>query len=120
MTTAAIHEDAEFRAALALLEAQIEGDLTRRIVPGLSASVTCGAETVWKRGFGFADLDGKTAAAPDTVYAVGSITKLFTATMLMQLRDAGRLRLDDPVQDYVPEVPVPRRHPDFPAITFRH
>jgi D-alanyl-D-alanine carboxypeptidase len=119
-TAAAIHEDAEFRAALALLETQIEGDLATHIVPGLSASVTCGAETVWQRGFGLADLERKTPAAPDTVYAVGSITKLFTATMLMQLRDAGRLRLDDPVQDYVPDVPVPRRHPDSPAITFRH
>ncbi len=120
MTTDAMHEDVEFRAALALLEAQIEGDLGTRIVPGLSASVVCGADTVWQRGFGFADLDRKTPATPDTVYAVGSITKLFTATMLMQLRDAGRLRLDDPVQDYVPEVPVPHRHADSPAITFRH
>ena len=85
-TAAAIHEDAEFRAALALLETQIEGDLATHVVPGLSASVTCGAETVWQRGFGLADLERKTPAAPDTVYAVGSITKLFTATMLMQHR----------------------------------
>src|ERR1019366_1717367 len=84
------------------------------------ASVTCGAETVWQRGFGLADLERKTPAAPDTVYAVGSITKPFTATMLMQLRDAGRLRLRDPAPDYVPDVPVPHRHPDGPAITFRH
>ena len=115
-----INDNVEFRAALGLAEAEIAADIAAHVAPGLSVSVVCGEQTVWQKGFGLADLDRGTPAAPDTVYAVGSITKLFTATMLMQLRDAGKLRLDDAVQDYVTDVPVPNRHPGTPAITFRH
>ena len=115
-----INDDAEFRAALALAEAEIAASIAARVAPGLSVSLVCGAQTVWQRGFGVSDLERGAPAAPDTVYAVGSITKLFTATMLMQMRDAGKLRLDDAVQDYVPDVPVPHRHPGAPPITFRH
>lgn len=120
MPTAAVHEDPEFHAALARAEAEIANDITARVAPGLSVAVACDAGTVWQEGFGAADLERNTPATPDTVYAVGSITKLFTATMLMQLRDAGKVKLDDPVQDYVEDVPVPHRHPGAPAITFRH
>jgi CubicO group peptidase (beta-lactamase class C family) len=120
MTTASVHEDPEFEAALALAEAEIANDIAARVVPGLSASVLVGEHTVWRKGFGASDLERNTPATADTVYAVGSITKLFTATMLMQLRDAGKVKLDDPVQEYVPDVRVPHRHPGAPAITLRH
>ena len=115
-----VRTEPEFRAALALLDAEITGDLTRQIVPGLSIAVVQGPGLAWARGYGAVDLAAAIPGDADTIYAVGSITKLFTATMLMQLRDAGRLRLDDPVQDYLPEVKVPRRHHGAPAITFRH
>lgn len=110
----------ELSAALALLDARIAADMDARAAPGLSVAVVHGQETVFARGYGVADVASGRAATADTVYAVGSITKLFTATLLMQLRDAGRLRLDDPVQEIVPEVPVPRRHPGHPPITLRH
>ncbi len=117
---ARIQDEAEFQAALGLLSAEIGGDMARNIAPGVSIAVVQGDGAPWARGFGFADLAVGKRAEPDTIYAVGSITKLFTATMLMQLRDAGKLRLDDPVQGYVPDVKVPHRHPGAPAITFRH
>ena len=109
----------EIGAALALLEARIEADIAAHAAPGLSIAVVHGQGTIWSKGFGVADLATGAPATADTVYAVGSITKLFTATLLMQLRDAGRLRLDDPVQEIVPEVPVPRRHGGHPPITLR-
>ena len=110
----------EVGAALALLEARVAADMAGHAAPGVSIAVVHGQETVWTKGFGVADIATGAPATADTVYAVGSITKLFTATLLMQLRDAGRLRLDDPVQDIVPEVPVPRRHAGHPPITLRH
>ena len=51
-------------------------------------------QVVWARGFGFADAEKKTPATLDTLYRVASISKLFTATAVMQMRDAGKLRLD--------------------------
>ena len=59
-------------------------------------------DILWTKGFGFTDLDGKVPTTPQTVYRVHSISKLFTATMLMQLRDQGKLHLDDPVANYLP------------------
>ncbi len=115
-----VQDDPEFQAALGLVEAETGADMARNLAPGLSIAVVQGDGPVWARGFGHADIATGSRATADTVYAVGSITKLFTATMLMQLRDAGKLRLDDPVQGYVPEVKVPHRHPGAPAITFRH
>lgn len=112
--------DGELTAALALLHARIAEDVATQITPGLSIAVVRDQEMVWADGFGYATIEDAAPATPATVYAIGSITKLFTATMLMRLRDAGKLRLDDPVQDYVPNVRVPRRHPDAPPITFRH
>lgn len=109
-----------FSAALGLLEAEIAADVAARLTPGLAVAIVHGEDTTWSRGFGYADLERRAPATANTVFAVGSITKLFTATMLMQLRDAGKLRLDDPVQAYVPEIQVPRRHPGAPPITFRH
>lgn len=110
----------EMNAALALLDARIAAEIDARAAPGLSVAVVHGQDTIFAKGYGLADLATARPATADTVYAVGSITKLFTATLLMQLRDAGRLRLDDPVQEIVPEVPVPRRHPGHPPITLRH
>ena len=110
----------EMNAALALLAARIEAEISANAAPGLSVAVVHGQDTIFARGFGVADIATGRPATADTVYAVGSITKLFTATLLMQLRDAGKLRLDDPVQDIVPEVPVPRQHKGHPPITLRH
>lgn len=112
--------DPEIGAALSFLEAEIARDISDRASPGISVSIVRDQETIWSQGFGYADLEGRVPASAETVYAVGSITKLFTATMLLQLRDAGKLRLDDAVQDYLPAVRVPHRHADAPAITFRH
>src|SRR5207248_10286158 len=51
---------------------------------------------------------------------IGSISKLFTDTALMQLRDAGRLRLDDPVSRYLRWFSLEHVQPDSPEITIRH
>ncbi len=60
----------------------------------------------WVAGVGYADL--ATGARPNerTLYRIASITKTFTATAVLQLRDEGRLRLDDPLTRYVPEFAV--------------
>jgi len=112
--------DPQIDAALSLLDAQITDDVARQAAPGISVSIVRDQATIWSRGFGLADIVRKVPATPETVYAVGSITKLFTATMLMQLRDAGKLRLDDAVTDYLPDVDVPHRHAEAPPISFRN
>lgn len=92
----------EVAAGIRLLEAWIESRMAYRGLPGMSIGIVYDQELVWSRGFGHADLATQRPAAPDTIYRIASISKLFTATAVMQLRDAGRLQLDDPVERHLP------------------
>jgi CubicO group peptidase (beta-lactamase class C family) len=81
-----------------VLEAQSAGRL-----PSLSAAVFRGGELVWDEAVGLADAEQQVEASADTQYAVASITKTFTAASVLQLRDQGKLELDDPLSRHLPE-----------------
>jgi CubicO group peptidase (beta-lactamase class C family) len=81
-----------------VLEAQSEGRL-----PSVAAAAFRGGEVVWDDAVGLADVEQRTEATTDSQYAVASITKTFTAASVMQLRDAGRLDLEDPLSRHIPE-----------------
>jgi CubicO group peptidase (beta-lactamase class C family) len=70
--------------------------------PGISVAVVKDQEVVWRRGFGYADMEKELEASPETIYRIASITKLFTSTAVMQLRDKGKLSIHDPITDYLP------------------
>lgn len=59
---------------------------------------------VWTKSYGYADIAAKKPANADTIYRVGSITKQFTALMLLQLVHEGKVHLSDPVEKYFPEI----------------
>ncbi len=103
-----------------LFSAWTEAQMAYRGQPGLSVAVVYDQAIVWSRGFGQADLEAQRAATPATIYRIASITKLFTSTAIMQLRDAGLLQLDDPVQRHLPWFNLKNPHADTPAITIRH
>src|SRR5215216_411788 len=111
--------DPEIRAVLAEIESDIEKARQEKKIAGLSVAIVYDQEVLLSKGFGFADLDKKVPADRTTVYRVGSVTKLFTALMLMQLRDAGKLNLDDPIEKYLPEFKIKSRFPDARPATFR-
>ncbi len=71
---------------------------------GAAAGVLHGGELVWSAGAGFADRAAGRASGPDVLYRIASITKTFTGTAILQLRDAGKLDLDDPVVKWLPEL----------------
>jgi CubicO group peptidase (beta-lactamase class C family) len=73
-------------------------------LPSVAAAVVRKGETVWADAVGFASYDDDRIATPDTQYRIGSITKTFTATAIMQLRDAGELDLDDRLEQHLPDV----------------
>jgi CubicO group peptidase (beta-lactamase class C family) len=84
------------------LEKQREGR-----VPGLYAAVCRGGSQIWGEGVGVADVGTGRAPSADDQFLVASNTKTFIAVMVMQLRDEGRLSLDDLLGDHVPEVSHP-------------
>jgi CubicO group peptidase (beta-lactamase class C family) len=111
--------DPEVAAALALVDARLAAEQRDQGVPGLSAGIVADQQLLWARGYGHAVLAPARRAGPETVYRVGSVTKLVTAAMLMQLRDAGRLHLDDPITAYLPEFRLRSRFADHGPPTLR-
>ncbi len=109
----------EVAAALTVLDAWIAATVAQREQPGLSIGIVYDQDLVWAKGYGFADLDGRVPATPSTIYRIASISKLFTATAVMQLRDAGKLQLEDRVSDRLPWFSIKKTHEGGPAITIR-
>lgn len=70
----------------------------------ISAAVTKDNKVIWAGAFGYADKDKQIMADTNTIYRIGSITKTFTATLLMLLVEDKKISLDDEVEKYVPEV----------------
>ena len=75
-------------------------------IPGMSVAVVRDGRLVLARGYGLADVEANVPATADTLYPVGSITKTFTSTLMMQLAEEGRLDLDAEVKPFV-DFPVP-------------
>ena len=73
---------------------------SRLKIPALSVVVLENQKVLWIRGFGFADLENRIPATPDTVYSIASLTKTFGATLIMQLVEQGKLDLDEPASHY--------------------
>jgi D-alanyl-D-alanine carboxypeptidase len=86
---------------------------------GAAAGVVHGGQLVWSGGAGFADAAGDRAAGPDVLYRIASITKTFTGTAVLQLRDAGLLDLDDPVVKWIPELSDSASPAGIGAVTIR-
>lgn len=85
------------------LDRQVKGR-----VPGLYAGVVRDGGLVWQEGIGAADVSvPQVAPTPDDQFMVASNTKTFTAVQVMQLRDEGRLSLDDTLDQHIPEVTHP-------------
>lgn len=87
----------------AKLEASAASYVKENRLPGAAVGVVLGHDLVWWAGVGFADIATRRAPDLTSLYRVASITKTFTGTAIMQLRDAGKLRLDDPVARHIPE-----------------
>ncbi len=77
-------------------------------IPGAVISVVKDGKIIFTKGYGVADVEKKTPVVPDkTLFRIGSITKVFTATAVMQLADSGKINLNDDVNKYIKGVQVP-------------
>lgn len=83
------------------LERLVRSEQREKRLPSLAAAVLRDGELVWESAVGVADVEAGAEATPDTQYRVGSITKTFTAAAIMQLRDAGKLDLEDTLDHHV-------------------
>jgi CubicO group peptidase (beta-lactamase class C family) len=72
-------------------------------VPGLAIAVVQNGQVIYSRGFGLRDVKGNLPVTTKTIFAIGSISKSFTALSMGILNDEGKLEWDKPVRQYVPE-----------------
>jgi D-alanyl-D-alanine carboxypeptidase len=117
----------EMRAAMPLpaasgavdegLDSYIAAYMAAMNAPGLTLGLADASKTVRTAGYGFADVDKRIAVSGDHLFEIGSITKSFVALVLLQLREEGKLDLEKPVLEYLPELPI---RAEFGPITTHH
>ena len=102
---------ADFTAAFGVLEALLVERLRVDEIPGMAAGVVCGDELIWAKGYGVLAVDNPQPVTPETRFRIASLTKLFTATAVMKLQEAGALDINNAVRAHLPWFRI-RRPPE--------
>lgn len=79
--------------------------LNEKASPGIAVLVAKDGKILYKKGFGFADMDKKVPVSPETKFRIGSVTKQFTAAAILKLQEEKRLQVSDKLSKYIPDFP---------------
>lgn len=104
----ALAQDPKLAGALAAIRAYAQRHLDHFRLPGLTLGVTTPAGFSTVMNFGFANAEARTPITPDTLFQIGSISKLTTAALLHQFAAEGKFRLTDRLSDLLPSIPFPQ------------
>src|ERR1044072_3868949 len=88
------------------LEKTIEAEMAATKTPGAGFAIVSGDKIIFAKGFGTTSIEGGNPVTTDTLFRMGSTTKMFTASMLVSLADAGKIRLDAPIGSYLKNLPL--------------
>jgi CubicO group peptidase (beta-lactamase class C family) len=102
-------------AFIAAVDALAADGMERGPIAGLSIAVFEHGRPILAKGYGFADLEAAVPATPETSYPIASVTKRFTAALILRLADEGKLSLDDPLSRFFPTARA-----RIGALTLRH
>ncbi len=111
----AFSQDVDYTELKKELTEKINKEIKKKKIVGLSIALVDDQETIWQEGFGYEKKSEKINADEHTVYRIGSVTKLFTATAIMQLVEQGKIDLDASIDTYIPGFSV-KSHYDEPGI----
>ncbi len=92
--------------AVADVDAVVQKMIDAKTIPAAGVAVVRDGKVVVAKGYGMADIEAGTAANESTGFQIGSVTKQFTAAGIMLLVEDGKLKLDDTLAKYVPDVPA--------------
>ena len=118
MANALLRENPDLATAVDVYDSWIRFTMHRKHQPGLAVGIVYDGELLWGQGFGNADIEEEIPVTLDTRFRIASISKTFTAVAILQLRDGGRLSLDDPVSRHLDWFNL--RYPGAPEITIRN
>jgi len=105
--------------AFNLIDKWLSGQRDFDRLPGLSVSIVKDQETVWSKGYGFANVEAGIPMQPETICSICSISKLFTSLAVMQLVEQGKIHLDDSISADLPSFNLIQQYPDSGPITIR-
>ncbi|NDJ52337.1 MAG: beta-lactamase family protein [Chloroflexi bacterium] len=108
----------DLNSAIDLLDDWLVHTMHLNHQPGLALGIVQDGDLLWGKGYGYADLATEQSVTLDTRFRIASITKTFTATAIMQLRDGGHLGLDDPVSQHLEWFSL--HYDSAPKITIRN
>src|SRR5215813_10504490 len=97
----------------------IKQQLTERRLPSIAVAVARDGQIIWEEAFGWADSEKRIPATAHTMYSLASISKPFTATGLMILKERGRIELDRPINEYLGKAKLHARVGDPAEATVR-
>ena len=86
--------------------ANIEGYVQEANIPSISVAVAQNGEILWEESFGWANVEKQIKATPHTMYHLGSLGKVYTATGIMILKERGLIDLDKPANQYLGEAKI--------------
>ncbi len=109
----------DLREAIRLVDVWLEAQRDYDHIPGMSVGIVKDQQLIWSKAYGFADLKKNVASEPNTIYSICSISKLFTSVAIMQLYEAGKLRLDDSISYLLPAFNIKQQYPGSGPITIR-
>ena len=107
----------DYRYAIEYLTWMAEKEIDDNAIPGLSIALIDDQRLIWSKGFGYADVEKELLVSADTLFRVGSISKVFTATAVMQLIEQGKMKLHEPITTYLPAFSIHSRFDSDTAIT---
>ena len=94
-------------------------EMQQNHVAGLSIALVDGNKVVWAEGFGWYDSLSKKTVTPETPFHIGSVCKTFTGLAIMQLQEAGKLNINDPLKKYLPGFNLRSLHGSTETISLR-
>ena len=94
------------------IDSTYEALIKKHKVIGTSIAIVKDGEIIYANGYGYQNVKDSIRADENTIYRIGSCTKSFTALSLMQLDEKEKLNVDNPIQDYVPEIKIQSRFTD--------
>ena len=110
---------ARIKAALPVIDQICKENVEKNHLPSLVYGLVLDGKVVHFNAVGFSNIEKNIQASEQSVYRIASMSKSITAMAILQLRDAGKLKLDEPVSKYIPEIKGQKFSADSPEITIR-
>jgi CubicO group peptidase (beta-lactamase class C family) len=107
----------DYKEMLTIIDLWLDAQKDFDRLPGISVAIVHDQEIIFKKGYGYADIEKKLPMTPETIFSICSISKLFTSIAIMQLWERGVLRLDDSLPALLPDFRLKQQYPESVPIT---